>query len=200
MIREVQRIDTLTIDTDRYTATFAGITAPLSLITLTEGTDAGRRRLTLRYNNDVYVLRSHTSDPEEIRAADRSIDAALKSYAAATKAHALAVKKAEKAEKHKTGKFAQMKERMQTMQENALRIDKRNGRVHFAGNDVSALDVRMDVTEYGGYKRLTIEYNDQLYSMAPPAAKGKFSQKMMNAKMDMAYNDYLKARERALDL
>ena len=199
MIREVQRIDSLAIDTEKYTATFAGITVPLSRITLTEGIDAGRRRLTLHYNNDVYVLRSHTSDAEEIKAANRSIDQALKSYAAATKAHALAVKKEEKAAKRKTGKFAEMKARMQTMQENALRIDKRNGTVHFAGNDVSALALRMDVTEYGGSKRLTIEYNDQLYSMAPPASKGKFSRKMMNARIDMIYNDYLKARERALD-
>lgn len=89
---------------------------------------------------------------------------------------------------------------MQTMQENALRIDKRNGRVHFAGNDVSALDVRMEVTEYGGCKRLTVEYNNQLYSMAPPTTKGKFGQKIMNAKINMIYNDYLKARERALDV
>lgn len=200
MIREVQRIDTLAIDAEKYTATFAGITVPLSLITLTEGVDAGRRRLTLRYDSDVYVLRSHTSDPEEIKAADHTIDAILKAYAAATKAHQLAVKKEEKAAKRKTGKFAEMKARMQTMQENALRIDKKNGRVHFAGNDVSALDIRMDVAEYGGCKRLTIEYNDQLYSMAPPAAKGKISQKMMNTKIDMVYNDYLKARERALDL
>jgi len=200
MIREVQRIDTVSIDGEKYTASFAGITVPLSLITMTEGTDAGRRRLTLRYNSDVYVLRSQTSDPGDIAAADRSIDAAVKAYAAAEKARALAVKKEEKAAKRKTGKFAEMKARMQTMQENALRIDKRNGRVHFAGNDVSALDVRMEVAEYGGCKRLTIEYNDQLYSMAPPAAKGKFSQKMMNARIDMVYNDYLKARERALDL
>lgn len=200
MIREVQRIDTIDIDADKYTATFAGITVPLSLITVTEGVDAGRRRLTIRYNNDVYVLRSYTSDPDEIKAADRTIDVAVKAYAAATKSHALAVKKEEKAAKRRTGKFAQMKAQMQTMQENALRIDKRNGRIHFAGKDVSALDVRMDVAEYGGCKRLTIEYNDQLYSMAPPTSKGKFSQKMMNAKIDMMYNDYLKARERALDL
>lgn len=95
MIREVQRIDTLSIDTDRYTATFAGITVPLSLITITEGTDAGRRRLTLRYNGDVYVLRSHTSNPEEIKTAELNIDTALKAYATATKAHDLTIKKRE---------------------------------------------------------------------------------------------------------
>ena len=200
MIREVQRIDSISFDAEKYTAAFSGITVPLSLITVTEGTDAGRRRLTVKYNNDVYVMRSHTSDPDEIKEAEARIAAAMKEYEAACKARTALIRKQEKEEKRKNGKLAQMKERMQNMQENALRIDKRNGRVHFAGHDVSALDIRMDVAEYGGMKRLTIEYNDQLYTMAPPASTGKLSQKMTNLRIDTIYNDYLKARERALDV
>ena len=89
---------------------------------------------------------------------------------------------------------------MQNVQENALRIDKRNGTVHFAGKTVSALDVRMEVSEYSGMKRLTLEYDNQLYAMQPNAGTGAVAQKISNARIDKVYNDYLKARERALDI
>ncbi|HJJ39094.1 MAG TPA: hypothetical protein O0X42_03050 [Methanocorpusculum sp.] len=199
MIREVQRIDHIEFDVEKYTASFAGITVPVSLITLTEGDDHGRKRLTVSYNHDVYVLRSHTSDIAEIKAAEKCIAEAVKGYAHVCKARDAARRKEEKESKRKSGKFAQMKQQMTAAQENALRIDKRHGLVHFAGHDVSALDVRMEVAEYGGCKRMTLEYQDQIYTMDPPAQGKAFSQKLMNAKMDMLYNDYLKARERALD-
>ena len=199
MIREVQRIDSIEFDSAKYTASFSGITVPISLISVKEGEDSGRKRLTVTYNNEVYVLRSHTSDAEEIASAEQRIADAVKAYNAACRTHTTLVKKQERENKRKSGKLAQMKERLEYAQENALRIDKRNGRVHFAGHDVSALDVIMEVSEYGGCKRLTIEYNDQLFTMAPPPQNKPFAQKMMNAKIDMTYRDYLKARERALD-
>ena len=199
MIREVQRIDHIEFDAEKYTASFDGKTVPISLITVTEGDDHGRKRLTVTYNHDVYVLRSHTSDADEIKAAEKRIKEAVKEYTLVCKARDAARKKQEKESRRKTGKLAQMKQQMTAMQENALRIDKRHGRIHFAGHDVSALDVRMEIAEYGGCKRMTLEYQDQIYTMAPPAQGKAFSQKLMNAKMDMLYNDYLKARERALD-
>lgn len=199
MIREVQRIDHIEFDSAKYTASFSGITVPISLIKVTEGEDCGRKRLTVVYNGEVYVLRSYTSDAAEITSAEHRIADAVKAYHAACKAHEADLRKQAREEKRRNGKLAQMKERMEYAQENALRIDKRKGRVHFSGRDVSALDIIMEVSEYGGCKRLTIEYNDQLFTLAPPPQNKPFTQKMMNAKIDMIYRDYLKARERALD-
>ncbi|MDO5847634.1 MAG: hypothetical protein Q4Q20_05000 [Methanocorpusculum sp.] len=199
MIREVQRIDHIGFDSAKYTASFSGITVPISLISVTEGEDCGRKRLTVTYNGEVYVLRSYTSDAAEITSAEHRIADAVKAYHAACKAHEAGLKKQAREEKRRNGKLAQMKERMEYAQENALRIDKKHGRVHFSGHDVSALDIVMEVSEYGGCKRLTIEYNDQMFTLAPPPQNKPFTQKMMNTKIDMLYNDYLKARERALD-
>ena len=193
MIREVQRIDHIEIDAERYTATFAGMTVPLSVITVTEGEDSGRKRLTVNYNNEVYVLRSHASDKDEQKADEKRIQATWKEYNQA-------LKKREKERNKKPGKLETLKKQMQNVQENALRIDKRNGTVHFAGKTVSALDVRMEVSEYSGMKRLTLEYDNQLYAMQPNAGTGAVAQKISNARIDKVYNDYLKARERALDI
>lgn len=198
MIREVQRIDSISINNETYTVSFAGITVPLSLVSLTDSIDAGRRRLTLKYNGDTYVLRSYATNTDDIKAFDPYLDSVMKDYANACKKQASRLKKQEKKESRKNNRFALMKQQMKSMQDNALHIDKRNGRVRFAGNEVSALDIRMNVAEYGDMKRLTIEYNNQLFSYAPPTNKGKFSRKLINAHIDKIYNDYLKARERAL--
>jgi len=192
MIREVQRIDTIEIDDEKYTATFAGMTLPFAVLTVTEGEDHGRKRITITYNNEVYVLRSHASDKADQKEDEKRIEGIYKEYQKA-------LKKQTKEKNKKPGKLETIKKQMQDVQENALRIDKRNGTVHFAGKTVSALDIHMEVAEYNGMKRLTIEYDNQLYGMQAPSSSGPVAQKISNSRVDKMYADYLKARERALD-
>jgi len=191
MIREVQRIDDITINPVNYTATFAGMTVPFSLITVVEGEDRGRKRITVTFNNEIYVLRSHASDPATQKNDEKRISGIYKEYL-----HA--VKKQTKEKNKKPSKIETLRKQMQDVQDNALRIDKRNGTVHFSGKTVSALDIHMEISEYEGMKRLTIEYDNQLYAMQAQKS-GPVAQKITNARVDKIYSDYLKARERALD-
>lgn len=194
MIREVQRIDSFLVDEGKFTAVFAGMEIPLQQLDVSRSEDAGRSRITVKYNNEVYVFRSYASDTDERKADEKRVEGAWKAYCAA-------VKKQEREEKKsvRMQKVQDARSQMDAARNNQLRIDKRHGMVHFAGKSVSALDVRMDIAEYGGRKRLTIEYENQLYGYEAPPSGSAFMKKLAGARLDKLYNDYCKARERALD-
>ncbi|HJJ29190.1 MAG TPA: hypothetical protein O0X70_07365 [Methanocorpusculum sp.] len=194
MIREVQRIDSITINEEKYTAAFAGMEIPIPLLIVTKGEDANRTRITIKYNGETYVMRSHASDNATIKSDTKRIEETWKAYNAAVKRHEKNSKKSARAAQVEAAKA-----RMEAARDNQLRIDKRAGTVHFAGKTVSALDVRMEIQEYAGRKRLLIDYDNQSYAYEAPASAGGMTQKMAAARLDKMYNDWCKARERALD-
>jgi len=194
MIREVQRIDSIDIDPEKYTATFFGMEVPLSVLDVSKSEDAGRTRITIKFNGEIYVMRSYASDEATKKADEKRVADTWKKYTAAVKNHEKTAKKSDR-----MAKVEAAKAQMQEARDNQLRIDKRTGMVHFAGKSLSALDVHMEIQEYGGRKRLLIDYDNQTFGYEAPANAGALTKKMTAAKLDKLYNDYCKAREKALD-
>ena len=127
MIREVQRIDSITINEEKYTAAFAGMEIPIPLLIVTKGEDANRTRITIKYNGETYVMRSHASDNATIKSDTKRIEETWKAYNAAVKRHEKNSKKSARAAQVEAAKA-----RMEAARDNQLRIDKRAGTVHFA--------------------------------------------------------------------
>ncbi|HJJ47541.1 MAG TPA: hypothetical protein O0X39_00920 [Methanocorpusculum sp.] len=194
MIREVQRIDSITFNEEKYTATFSGMEIPIPLLIVTKGEDAGRTRITVKYNGETYVMRSHASDEAAIKADTKRIEETWKSYNAAVKQHEKTSKKSAR-----LARVEAAKAQMQSARDNQLKIDKKAGTVHFAGKTVSALDVRMEIQEYGGRKRLLIDYDNESYGYEAPQSAGGLTKKISGARLDKMYSDWCKAREKALD-